>query len=286
MSISIPYNFGVLDKEFLSYEDSSIAVLPIPFDKTSSWMKGSERGPKAIIEASMNMELYDLETNYEVYKKGIFTSEEILSNNSEEMIKRVYDRATELIKDGKFIVALGGEHTVAFPVIKAHNNIFDDISILQLDAHSDMRDSYLGNKYSHACVMARVKEINDNIVAVGIRSLDSSELDNIDKNNTFFARDIHNTKNWIREAVSKLNKNVYISIDLDVFDPSIMPSTGTPEPGGLKWYPVIRLLREVCANKNVIGFDVVELCPTENKAPNFLAAKLIYKLLSYKFFTS
>ncbi len=286
MSISIPYNFGVLDKEFLSYEDSSIAVLPIPFDKTSSWMKGSERGPKAIIEASMNMELYDLETNYEVYRNGVFTAEEILSNNSEEMIKRVYDRATELIKDGKFIVALGGEHTVAFPVIKAHNNIFDDISILQLDAHSDMRDSYLGNKYSHACVMARVKEINDNIVAVGIRSLDSSELDNIDKNNTFFARDIHNTKNWIREAVSKLNKNVYISIDLDVFDPSIMPSTGTPEPGGLKWYPVIRLLREVCANKNVIGFDVVELCPTENKAPNFLAAKLIYKLLSYKFFTS
>jgi len=270
----------------LSYEDSSIAVLPIPFDKTSSWMKGSDKGPKAIIEASMNMELYDLETNYEVYKKGIFTSEEILSNNSEEMIKRVYDRAAELIKDGKFIVALGGEHTVAFPVIKAHNNIFDDISILQLDAHSDMRDSYLGNKYSHACVMARVKEINDNIVAVGIRSLDSSELDNIDKNNTFFARDIHNTKNWIREAVSKLNKNVYISIDLDVFDPSIMPSTGTPEPGGLKWYPVIRFLREVFENKNVIGFDIVELCPTENKAPDFLAAKLIYKLFSYKFFTS
>jgi len=286
MSISIPYNFGGLDEEFLSYEDSSIAVLPIPFDKTSSWMKGSDKGPKAIIEASMNMELYDLETNYEVYKKGIFTSEEILSNNSEEMIKRVYDRAAELIKDGKFIVALGGEHTVAFPVIKAHNNIFDDISILQLDAHSDMRDSYLGNKYSHACVMARVKEINDNIVAVGIRSLDSSELDNIDKNNTFFARDIHNTKNWIREAVSKLNKNVYISIDLDVFDPSIMPSTGTPEPGGLKWYPVIRFLREVFENKNVIGFDIVELCPTENKAPDFLAAKLIYKLFSYKFFTS
>jgi len=267
----------------LNYENSSIAILPIPFDKTSSWMKGSERGPKAIIEASMNMELYDLETNYEVYKNGIFTAEEILSNNSEEMIKRVYDKVTELIKGGKFVVTLGGEHTVSLPTIKAHNNIYDDISILQLDAHSDMRDSYLGNKYSHACVMARVKEINDNIVAVGIRSLDSSELDNIDKNNTFFARDIYNTKNWIREAVSKLNKNVYISIDLDVFDPSVMPSTGTPEPGGLKWYPVIRFLKEVCANKNVIGFDVVELCPTENKAPDFLAAKLIYKLLSYKF---
>ncbi len=286
MSISIPYNFGGLDEEFLNYENSSIAVLPIPFEKTSSWIKGSNRGPRAIIEASMNMELYDLETNYEVYKKGIFTSEEIISNNSEEMIKCVYDRATELIKDGKFVVTLGGEHMVAFPVIKAHNDIYDDISILQLDAHSDMRDAYLGNKYSHACVMARVKEVNGNIVAIGIRSLDSSEMDNIDKNNTFFARDIYNTKNWIKEAVSKLNKNVYISIDLDVFDPSIMPSTGTPEPGGLKWYPVTRFLREVFANRNVIGLDVAELCPTENKAPDFLAAKLIYKLLSYKFFTS
>jgi len=286
MSISIPYNFGGLDEEFLNYENSSIAVLPIPFEKTSSWIKGSNRGPRAIIEASMNMELYDLETNYEVYKKGIFTSEEIISNNSEEMIKCVYDRATELIKDGKFVVTLGGEHMVAFPVIKAHNDIYDDISILQLDAHSDMRDAYLGNKYSHACVMARVKEVNGNIVAIGIRSLDSSEMDNIDKNNTFFARDIYNTKNWIREAINKLNKNVYISIDLDVFDPSVMPSTGTPEPGGLKWYPVTRFLREVFANRNVIGFDVVELCPTENKAPDFLATKLIYKLLSYKFFTS
>jgi len=286
MSISIPYNFGGLDEEFLNYENSSIAVLPIPFEKTSSWIKGSNRGPRAIIEASMNMELYDLETNYEVYKKGIFTSEEIISNNSEEMIKCVYDRATELIKDGKFVVTLGGEHMVSFPVIKAHNDIYDDISILQLDAHSDMRDAYLGNKYSHACVMARVKEVNGNIVAIGIRSLDSSEMDNIDKNNTFFARDIYNTKNWIKEAVSKLNKNVYISIDLDVFDPSIMPSTGTPEPGGLKWYPVTRFLREVFANRNVIGLDVAELCPTENKAPDFLAAKLIYKLLSYKFFTS
>lgn len=283
MSISIPYNFGGLEEEFLNYENAKVAVLPIPFDKTSSWIKGSNKGPKAIIEASMNMELYDLETNSEVYKKGIFTSEEILCGSSEEMVTCVYDRVTELIKAGKFVVALGGEHTVSFPVIKAHNNIYDDISILQLDAHSDMRDVYLENKYSHACVMARVKEINDNIVALGMRSLDSSELDNIDKDNTFFARDIYNNQDWMREAVNKLKEKVYITIDLDVFDPSIMPSTGTPEPGGLKWYPVIRFLREVCRNRDLIGFDVVELCPTENKAPDFLAAKLIYKLLSYKF---
>jgi len=283
MSKSIPYNFGGLEDKFLNYQDSKFVVLPVPFDKTSSWIKGSERGPKAIIEASMNMELYDLETNSEVYKNGIFTSEEILSNSSEEMIECVYDRVTELIKDGKFVVTLGGEHTVSLPAIKAHHNIYDNISILHLDAHSDMRDTYLGNKFSHACVMARVKEINDNIVSIGIRSLDSSELDNINKNNTFFAKDICGSENWIGEATSKLNQNVYISIDLDVFDPSIMPSTGTPEPGGLDWYTVINFLNEVCKNRNLIGFDVVELCPTENIAPDFLSAKLIYKLLSYKF---
>jgi len=283
MSKSIPYNFGGLEDKFLNYENSKIVVLPVPFDKTSSWIKGSDRGPRAIIEASMNMELYDLETNTEVYKNGIFTSEEILSISSEEMIECVYDRVTELIKDGKFVVTLGGEHTVSLPAIKANHNIYDNISILNLDAHSDMRDSYLDNKFSHACVMARVKEITDNIISIGIRSLDSSELDKINKNDTFFAKDICGSENWIGEAISKLNQNVYISIDLDVFDPSIMPSTGTPEPGGLDWYTAINFLNEVCKNKNLIGFDVVELCPTENIAPDFLAAKLIYKLLSYKF---
>ncbi len=283
MSQSVPYNFGGLPVEVTNYEGAKIVVLPVPFDKTSTWIKGADRGPKAIIEASMNMELYDIETNSEVYKKGIFTSSEILSNSSEEMIKCVYARVSELIKDEKFVVTLGGEHSISFPAIKAHDENYQDISILHLDAHTDMRDSYLNNKYSHACVMARVNEINNNIISIGIRSLDSSELDNINKNNTFFAKDIFNSENWIQEAISKLNPNVYISIDLDVFDPSIMPSTGTPEPGGLEWYPTINLLKEVCKNRNLIGFDVVELCPSENKASDFLAAKLIYKLLSYKF---
>ena len=286
MSISTPYNFGGLSDEFFNYENAKIAVLPVPFDKTSSWIKGSEKGPKAIIEASMNMELYDLETDSEVYKNGIFTSTEILSNSSEEMIKCVYDRVKELMKDGKFVVSLGGEHTISLPAIKAHHENYSDISIINLDAHSDMRESYLDNRYSHACVMARVKEINNNIILIGIRSLDSSELDNINKNNTFFAKDIFDSEEWIGEAIEKLKQNVYISIDLDVFDPSVLPSTGTPEPGGLDWYTVIKFLKEVCKNRNLIGFDVVELCPTENKASDFLAAKLIYKLLSYKFFLS
>jgi agmatinase len=284
MSVSVPYNFGGLTGKYLSYENSKIVVLPVPFDKTSSWLKGSDRGPRAIIEASMNMELYDLETNSEVYKKGIFTSEEILSNSSEEMIDCVYNKVSKFIKNSKFVVTLGGEHTVSLPAVKAHHENFNDISILHLDAHADTRDSYLGNKYSHACVMARVKEITENIISIGIRSMDSSELDNITKDNVFFAADIYDSKEWIDKAVDKLNKEVYITIDLDVFDPAILPSTGTPEPGGLDWYTVIELLRKVCKNRNLIGFDVVELCPTKNKAPDFLAAKLIYKLLSYKFY--
>ncbi|MBN1695322.1 agmatinase [candidate division WOR-3 bacterium] len=284
MSESVPYNFGGLSDKLINYKYAKIVVLPVPFDKTSSWIKGSDRGPKAIIEASMNMELYDIETSSEVYKKGIFTAEEILSNSSEEMIKCVYERVSELIKDGKFVLTLGGEHSISFPAIKAHHENYKDISILHLDAHTDMRDSYLDNKYSHACVMARVKEINNNIISIGIRSQDSSELKNIDKDNIFFARDIYNSEEWIEKAIGKLNKNVYISLDLDVFDPAVLPSTGTPEPGGLGWYAVIKLLKEVCKNRNLIGFDVVELCPTENKASDFLAAKLIYKLLSYKFY--
>ena len=283
MTVSVPYNFGGLEDEFLKYEHSKIAVLPVAFDETSSWGKGSDRGPKAIIEASMNMELYDLETSSEVYKNGIFTSAEIISNSSEDMIKSVYQRVKEFIRDEKFVVTLGGEHTVSLPAIKAHHENYNDLSILQLDAHSDMRDSYLGDKYSHACVMARVKELTDDIISIGIRSLDSSELASIKKDNVFFAEDIYNSKEWIGKAVEKLNKNVYITLDLDVFDPSIMPSTGTPEPGGLDWYTVIELLKEVCKNRNLIGFDVVELMPTECKSSDFLAAKLIYKLLSYKY---
>jgi agmatinase len=283
MSNPVPYNFGGLEDKFINYENSKIVVLPVPFDKTSSWIKGSDRGPKAIIEASMNMELYDLETNSEVYKNGIFTAEEIRPSDSEEMIESVYNRVREFIKDGKFVVTLGGEHTVFLPSIKAHHEIYSDVSILQLDAHSDMRDSYLDDKYSHASVMARVKEITENIISVGVRSLDSSELVNINKKNVFFARDIYGSEKWIKKAVDKLNENVYITLDLDVFDPSVMPSTGTPEPGGLDWYTILKLLKEVCKNRNLIGFDVVELCPTENKAPDFVAAKLTYKLLSYKF---
>jgi agmatinase len=247
-------------------------------------MKGSDEGPRAIINASCNMELYDIETGYEVYKKGIHTAKAITSANAQMMIKRVREKVSSVLKDNKFVVILGGEHTVSLGTIETHAAFFRNFSILHLDAHSDMRDSYEGNKLSHACVMARAKEITEHIVSVGIRSTDSSEMKNIKRQNTFYASAIHHSGKWIKDVVKKLSQNVYITIDLDVFDSSIMPSTGTPEPGGLGWYDVLNLLEMVSKSKNIVGFDVVELCPSKyNMAPDFLAAKLIYKLLSLKF---
>lgn len=269
-----------------NYEHAKITVLPVAFDKTSTWGKGADKGPRAIIRASRNMELYDLETDFEVYKEGIFTEKEIKPTSSNLMVKKLYKKIGILLNDHKFIVTLGGEHSVSIGVIQAYTSFFNNLSILHLDAHTDMRSFYAGSKYNHACVMARVKDLTNDIVSVGIRSVDSTEIKNIDKNKTFYAQEINNTTfpyAWIEKVLSKLSKNTYITIDLDVFDPGIMPSTGTPEPGGLNWYQVTNLLRKVSKSTNIVGFDVVELCPSHNKAPDFLAAKLIYKLLSYKF---
>ena len=199
------------------------------------------------------------------------------------MIDAVRKKVAGYIKKGKFTVVVGGEHSVSIGSVKAYVENNKDVTVLQLDAHCDLRDEYNGSKYNHGCVMARVRELAP-IVQVGIRSMDSSEKQFMNRNNVFFAKDIYNNRDWISKVVAKLSDKVYITIDLDVFDPSVMPSTGTPEPGGLLWYDVLALLKAVCDKKSVVGFDVVELCPNEyNKAPDFLAAKLIYKLLSYKF---
>ncbi len=283
MSEKTPFNFGGLPKEFSNYNKAEIAILPIPFDKTGSWQKGADKGPRAMIDASRNVELYDIETNSEVYKKGIFTDKPIKAGTSALMVKKAYKITSGLLADNKFIVSLGGEHSVSIGVIKAFAEKFKDLSVLHLDAHSDRRDSYEGDKLSHASAMTRAEEFIKNIISVGIRSMDSSELKNIKKERIFYAEYIIKSNNCIKMAANKLSKNVYITIDLDVFDSSIMPSTGTPEPGGLSWYQVVDLLKEVSLNKNIVGFDVVELMPNANKAPDFLAAKQIYKLLSYKF---
>jgi agmatinase len=277
-------NFGAIPPENSDPEKSSVVIIPVAYDRTSTWIKGADKGPEAIIEASANLELYDLETDSQVYKKGIFTEEALQWPLSpEEMVHAVAQIVQDYLELDKFVVVLGGEHSVGIGSIKAHSSRYKNLTVLQLDAHADLRDEYNGSKYNHACVMARVKEICP-IVQVGIRSMDVSEKALVDRDRVFFARDIFDSPNWIESVISRLSEHVYVTIDLDVFDPSIMPSTGTPEPGGLLWYDVLCLLQAVFAAREVVGFDVVELCPVAtNKAPDFLAAKLIYRLLSYKF---
>jgi agmatinase len=277
-------NFGGLPEEYSAPDNAKVIVVPVPYDRTSTWLKGAAKGPAAIIEASAHMELYDIETDSQVCRAGIFTAEAVDGQLlPEDMVESVTEEVRRHIEYGRFAVVVGGEHSVSIGSVRAHIANDADITVMQLDAHCDLRDEYEGSKYNHACVMARIMELCP-ILQVGIRSMDSSEKEALDKNRVVFAEDVWEDKAWIEKAVSKLSGKVYVTIDLDVFDPSIMPSTGTPEPGGLLWYDVLGLLRAVFENKDVVGFDVVELCPDErNKAPDFLAAKLIYKLLSYKF---
>jgi agmatinase len=248
-------------------------------------MKGADRGPEAIIEASANMELYDIETDSEVYRKGIYLAKPVTEDSEpKKMVCAVYDKVNQYIKENKFVILIGGEHSVSIGSVIAHSENYRDLTILQLDAHADLRPQYEGSIYNHACVMSRVAEICP-YVQVGIRSMDISEKQFIHKENIFYAHNIIEDPEWINKVVGLLKGNVYITLDLDVFDPSVMPSTGTPEPGGLYWYDIIKLLKKVSEKVNIVGFDIVELCPDDsNKAPDFLAAKLIYKLLSYIYF--
>jgi agmatinase len=279
-----PYNFGGLADEFTHGDQARIAVIPVPFDLTASWMRGTANGPRATIEASGYLELYDLETQTEVYLQGITTLPDVKAKSTTELNEKVYQAVKTQREQGKFVVALGGEHSIAFGSAKAHIEQFDDLSILHLDAHTDRRDEFHGDKFNHACTLKRISELNPDIISVGIRSLDASELAELDMSRVFLAEDIQASLDWIPQVVEKLKANVYLTFDLDVFDPSIMPSTGTPEPGGLGWYPALALLKAVSDARDLVGCDVVELMPNPaNKAPDFLAAKLIYKILSYQF---
>jgi len=277
-------NFGDLPKENSQLKSAKIVILPVPYDGTSTWGKGADKGPEAIIKASANMELYDTETDSAVYQQNIFTARPIIEKGApEKMVKKVKQAVSEFLKQEKFIVTLGGEHSVTAGAVAAHKEKYKNLSVLQLDAHADLRPEYQGWKYSHASVMSRVRELCP-IVQVGIRSMDIIEKPFIDKTRVFFAEEIYNKTDWYDKATNKLTDEVYITIDLDVFDPAILPSTGTPEPGGLGWYQVLDFLKKVNQKKNIVGFDVVELCPNKNeRSSDFLAAKLIYKLLSYKF---
>jgi agmatinase len=276
-------NFGGAEVVY-DYDQSEIIILPVPYDETSTWIKGSDKGPDAIMEASVNLEFYDVETCTEVHKKGIHTIKPVKEKRSPEaLVAAVRSSVLKLLNEKKFPVIVGGNHTVSIGSVRAFAEHFQDLSVLQLDAHSDLRQEYEGSQFNHACTMARIKEVVP-AVQVGIRSVSADELSYIDAERIFYAHDLFYDKELYKEAAGRLTQNVYVTIDLDVFDPSLMPSTGTPEPGGPGYFELMHFLRYVAENKNIAGFDVVELCPSPiNKAPDFIAAKVIYQLLSYIF---
>lgn len=285
--------FGDIDEDYSNFKKSKVVIVQVPYEKTTTYVKGTKAGPAAIIEASGNMELFDDELNQEVYKIGIHTVEipGIADADPEDMVKKVHDSTEDLLKLGKFPVILGGEHSVSVGAVSAMKKSYPDVSVLQLDAHYDLRDEYLGSKYNHACAARRISEICP-LVQAGLRSLSKEEKDFLNtKSNgnikTVNVYDILEKPLWKDYVINGLSENVYITIDLDVFDPSLMPAVGTPEPGGIGWYELIDLLKETAKDRKIVGFDVVELCPIDNHImSNFLAAKLVYRLLGYIFMSN
>ena len=276
--------YAGISEEFAKLEHAKIVLIPVPYDGTSTWQKGADKGPKAFLEASENMELYDIETDSEVYKNGIYLTEPITVNATPEaMADAVHQETKSYIKKKKFVTIFGGEHSISIGTIRAFNEVFPNLTVLHIDAHADLRKTYEGSSCNHACAVYEASQ-NTNLIQVGIRSMDIKEKSVMNLDKTYFAHEMAIDDSWMDSAIDQMTNNVFITFDLDALDPSILSSTGTPEPGGLFWYETLDFLKQVFKEKNVVGFDIVELCPNEvDKSSDFLAAKLYYKMLSYKF---
>jgi len=278
-------NFGGIDPEYEAIEQPAFVVFPVPYDLTTTYQGGARKGPAAILEASCNMELYDEELDAESYRAGIHTVPplEAVAAGPEGMLERVEEAIDGVFELGKIPVMLGGEHSITLGAVRAAVKRFPKLSVLHLDAHADMRESYQGTLYSHACIGRRMLELCP-VVQAGIRSMSVEEAAFLRKGTVPFysAAAIRKDRTWVSKAVGHLSKDVYISVDLDALDPSVMPATGTPEPGGMLWQDVLELIREVCRKRRVVGFDVVELAPIPGMvAPDFLAARLAYRMMGY-----
>jgi agmatinase len=279
--------FGGTTPTTSDFEHARVVILPVPLDRTTSYVPGTRTGPHEILVASSHMELWDEETQTDVHSVGIYTLPEMEFPfaSMDEVVDEIRRVAAEIVNRGKFPVILGGEHSITPPVVAAVAAKHKGLSVLQIDAHADLRDSFMGTPHNHACAMRRTLD-HAPITQVGIRSLSSEEAADIAslKTRVFYDFNMRQDPSWMDRVVDSLSDTVYITIDVDGFDPAIMPSTGTPEPGGLSWYEGLALLRRVIERRTVVGCDIVELSPMPgNAAPNFLCAKLLYKILSYRF---
>ena len=279
--------YAGIDEEYAKLETAKVVLIAVPYDGTSTWVKGADKGPEAFLNASENMELFDIETNSEPYQAGVFLAPAVSEKSSpEKMVHAVHAAVKKYLDLGKFVTIFGGEHSISIGTIRGFKEKYNDLTVVQFDAHADLRDEFHGSPFNHACA---VHEANNttNLIQIGIRSVDGGENKFMKRENVFFAEHIYNNTAWEEKALAKMTGSVFITIDLDVFDPSILPSTGTPEPGGLMWYQMISFLKKIFTNKNVVGFDIVELAANENeRSSDFVAAKLYYKMLAYKFFNT
>jgi agmatinase len=279
--------FGGTTPTTTDFANARVVVFPAPLDRTTSYVAGTRNGPHEILVASSHMELWDEETETDVHRIGIFTLPEMEFPyaSMEEVVRQVRRVASEIIQRDKFLFALGGEHSITPAIVEAVAAKHRGVSVLQIDAHADLRDSFMGTPHNHACAMRRTLE-HARATQVGIRSLSPEEASAAPSLPTriFYDFNMRNRADWIEQVVDSLSNTVYITIDCDGLDPAIMPAVGTPEPGGLSWYETLALLRRVIERRTVVGCDLVELCPIAgNVAPNFLCAKLVYKILSYRF---
>jgi agmatinase len=275
--------YAGIPEENATLENSKVMLVTVPYDGTSTWGKGADKGPELFLDASENMELYDIETATEPYLEGVYLAGEVTEDSSPEaMTEAVYQKTKEMLQhEDKLFTLFGGEHSVSIGSIRAVGEKYENLTVLQLDAHTDLRPEFHGSTSNHACAVFEANQ-KHNLVQVGIRSCDVEEMQYVPKGQCFWAHEIAENPNWIEDVLSKVSGNVYITIDLDAFDPSIAPSTGTPEPGGLAWYPTLKLLKKVFEKCNVVAFDIVELMDSANPKPTaFLAAKLYYKMLAY-----
>lgn len=276
--------YAGIPEEFSKSEQAKIVLIPVPFDGTNNKEKGAKKGPEAFLNASENINLYDIETDTEVYQQGIYLAETITENSSAEaMVNAVHQSTKKHIKKNKFVTLIGGDHSISIGAIRAFNECFDDLSVLHLDAYANLLKTYQGSSFHKNCALYEASQTT-NLIQVGIRSMSAKDKTVIDTEKVYFAHEMAVDDSWMDSSIDQLTGNVFITLDLSAIDISIMTSVSNPEPGGLFWYETLEYLNKLIQDKNVVGLALVGLAPNElSVSSDFLAARLYYKILSYKF---
>ena len=277
--------YAGIPEKYAKIDTSKVVLIPVPYDgTTTAWQKGAANGPKAFLDASENMELFDIETTSEVYKNGVFIADAISEADApEKLVRAVHATTKEFIQKNKFVTLIGGEHSVSIGSVRAFNECFDNITVVHLGAHANLRKEFEGSPYNNACAMSEASQTT-NLIQIGIRSMDAIEQTSNDEEKIFYAHEMVTDDYWMENALDIMTANVFLSFNLNALDVSLMRSTSYPEPGGLFWYETLEFLKKLFKEKNVVGLEITDLCPNENdKASDYVAAKLYYKMLSYKF---